>query len=59
MTEKEYINASTLGKVKSLTTIIGDASLALCDSIPEEELKQVLPIIFGWQDKLFEAISIE
>lgn len=59
MTEKEYIDATTLGKVRALTSIISAAHLALCDSIPEEEIKQVMPIIYGWQDKLFKEINTE
>lgn len=59
MTEKEYINATDLGKIQCVKDIITRIRPEISDIIDLEEYKQVYKIIRKWEIKLFDSINTD
>lgn len=57
MTEQEYIDVSDLHRIISALKILSDICPENSNIIKEEDFKNVISTMRGWQNNLFKEIS--
>jgi len=58
MTEQEYIDTTDLHKVRMIKDILMDITIENSNSMTEEEMDIVYPIIDKWEQRLTNAIEV-
>jgi hypothetical protein len=59
MTERDYLNASNLGRVTSLMNVLKEIKPQEKDTVPVREFETVMQIVMQWQWRLFQVCKTE
>jgi hypothetical protein len=59
MTERDYLNATNLGRVTSLMNVLKEIKPQDEDTVPVREFETVMQMVMQWQWRLFQICKTE